>query len=541
MADLRDFTGKNRRFTGTDAETITSGTTGERVDGAGKLRFNTTTNLMEYYDGNDWKAIDAPPVITGFTVDDVAGSAVTSATVDNEKSADSGLLTIEVLGSLFDVTGAGVTFIATTGNGEIVNTQSITRNSANKLTVTVTASDFDVANSPYTIRVTNGSGLSANLEACISADADAPVFTNVADTNYDIFDSTRASGTIAAADLIEASGVVASSSAYAVTTGAVPSGFTLNTTSGDITWSSVSAVGSDTQTLFTITATSTEGGTATRQFGITVKAPAITTYTSGSGNFTVPTGITAVDVLVVAGGGSGAKGIPNNVSVGGGGAGGLIYRPGFTVSPGATVAYSIGGTTVDNPANNGQAGVDTTFGTLTAKGGGGGGGWDGNSGTAGGSGGGGSSAQGTPSVGGSPATQPGQPGDSGTYGFGNSGGTSGPTWANGTPGGPNTRGGGGGGAGGAGTPGNQSSAGGAGKVYSISGSPVGYAGGGGGGRGQGTGPAQHGGGNGGTPGQSPAPSATSNRGGGGGGGGVIGQTPDTQGGSGGSGVVIVTF
>ena len=33
MADLRDFTGKNRRFTGTDSVTVTGGTTGERVDG----------------------------------------------------------------------------------------------------------------------------------------------------------------------------------------------------------------------------------------------------------------------------------------------------------------------------------------------------------------------------------------------------------------------------------------------------------------------------------------------------------------------------
>jgi hypothetical protein len=46
-------------------ERISSGTTGQRVDTQGtKLRFNTSTNLMEYYSGTDWKAIDAPPVIT---------------------------------------------------------------------------------------------------------------------------------------------------------------------------------------------------------------------------------------------------------------------------------------------------------------------------------------------------------------------------------------------------------------------------------------------------------------------------------------------
>src|SRR6056300_1941419 len=106
MSDLRDFTGKNRKFTGTKGIDLPDGTTAERDTsyGSGTLRFNSTTNLMEYYTGTDWKAVDAPPVITGFTVDDVGGSAVTSGTVDNEKVADSGLVTIEILGSLFDTT-----------------------------------------------------------------------------------------------------------------------------------------------------------------------------------------------------------------------------------------------------------------------------------------------------------------------------------------------------------------------------------------------------------------------------------------------------
>jgi len=531
MSNIRDFTGKNRVFTGTDAETITQGSTAERVDGTGKIRFNTTTNLMEYYTGTEWKSIDAPPIITGFTVD--GGADVTSANIN---ASESGNVTIEVKGSLFDTTGAAVTFV---GTSETLTPLSTTRNNSSLLTVTIARSGFDNTNEPYSIKVTNGSGLSAELAGAISQDA--PVtFTNAADTNADIFDSARSSGTIAAADLCGATDADGDTITYSVSSGSLPTGCTLNTSTGAITYSSISAVGSDTVSTFTIQAATTDA-TITRQFTITVKAPQITTYTSGSGSFSVPTGVTALDVLVVAGGGSGAKGIPNNVSVGGGGAGGLIYRPGFTVTPGGSVPYSIGGSTSDNPGDNGATGVDTTFGTLTAKGGGGGGGWDGNSGTSGGSGGGGSSAQGTPGVSGSPGTQPSQPGDSGTYGFGNPGGASGPTWVDGNPGGPNTRGGGGGGAGGAGTPGNSNGAGGAGKVYSISGSPVGYAGGGGGGAGQGPGPAQHGGGAGGSPGQNPAPSATSNRGGGGGGGGVIGQTPPVQGGSGGSGVVIVSF
>ena len=126
MADLRDFTGKNRRFTGTDSVTVTGGTTGERVDGA-KLRFNTTLNLMEYYDGTNWKSIDSPPSVTGFTIDDIGGSAVTSGTIDNSTS----VATIEILGSLFDVNNASVTF---EGTSETISPVSTTRNSTSKIT-----------------------------------------------------------------------------------------------------------------------------------------------------------------------------------------------------------------------------------------------------------------------------------------------------------------------------------------------------------------------------------------------------------------------
>jgi len=67
MADLRDFTGKNRKFTGTIGIDIAGGTTAERdtTFGSGTLRFNTTTNLYEYYDGSNWREVrDLNNVIT---------------------------------------------------------------------------------------------------------------------------------------------------------------------------------------------------------------------------------------------------------------------------------------------------------------------------------------------------------------------------------------------------------------------------------------------------------------------------------------------
>jgi hypothetical protein len=534
MADLRDFTGKNRKFTGTIGERISTGTTGERDDatfGAGTLRFNTTTALMEYYTGTEWKSIDAPPTITSFALN--GGSNVTSANI----ASDSSIYTIAINGSLFDTTSGTILFEGT-GGGD-VSPLTTTRNSSSLFTITVNSNSFNATYEPYDIKITNGSGLSATLENCINSDA-KPNFTTAAGTLGTILNGALSSYSLSTAAATDADG---NTITYSIVSGSLPPGLSLNSSTAAIT-GTATAVVTDTTSTFTVRASTTvDGGVTTfneRQFSITVQAPVVVSYTSGSGNFSVPSGVTAVDVLVVAGGGAGGQGIPNNVSVGAGGAGGLIFRPGFTVTPGGSIPYSVGGGGVGAPSNAHTNGTDTTFGTLTAVGGGKGGVWDGQPGVSGGSGGGGSSGQEGGSPGGS-ATQPSQPGDSGTYGFGNSGGTGGPTWSNGNPGGPNTRGGGGGGAGGAGTPGNQSGAGGAGLSYSISGSSVSYAGGGGGGAGQSPGPAQAGGGAGGSPGQSPAPSGTANRGGGGGGGGVIGQTPDTVGGSGGSGVVIIKY
>jgi hypothetical protein len=68
MADLRDFTGKNRKFTGTIGERISTGTTAERdtaTFGSGTLRFNSSTSLLEYYDGTAWREVrDLNNVIT---------------------------------------------------------------------------------------------------------------------------------------------------------------------------------------------------------------------------------------------------------------------------------------------------------------------------------------------------------------------------------------------------------------------------------------------------------------------------------------------
>jgi hypothetical protein len=158
-----------------------------------------------------------------------------------------------------------------------------------------------------------------------------------------------------------------------------------------------------------------------------------TTYT-----WTPPTEITA-NLLMVAGGGAG--GCDNG---GAGGAGGLIFSPSTNITSSQTITVGAGAVATPNQSTAGEKGKDTTFGSLTTKGGGCGA--NGNGTTTplanmiGGSGGGGDgeNTSGSQRYGGT-SSQSSQSGDSGTYGYGNAGG-------NGSGG----AGGGGGGAGAAG-------------------------------------------------------------------------------------------
>src|SRR6056300_1001233 len=331
-----------------------------------------------------------------------------------------GNYTIVVTGTKFD---ANATFKLRTTGGTDISMDSVTRNSSTQLTGTVAKNTANLtnANEPFDIVITNGNSLSTTSANAITIDAQ-PAWVTSTGSLGTVSDSGRgsASFTIQATD--PESGAMTINTT--LVSGSLPAGSTLvDNGDGTATISSFNAVGSNTTSTFTVRAADANSNTADRQFSITVNAPTVETFTS-SGTFSVPSGVTAVNVLVVAGGGGG--GAHHGA---GGGAGGLIYRPGFPVTPSGTVTVTVGdGGTGGGPypgtAGRGQTGQDTVFGTLTAKGGGGGqaaapadpANGDG------GSGGGGGAATGTPMNQGGNATQPTQPGDSGTYGFGSAGG-----------------------------------------------------------------------------------------------------------------------
>jgi hypothetical protein len=213
-------------------------------------------------------------------------------------------------------------------------------------------------------------------------------------------------------------------------------------------------------------------GSLTLPSGTTANRPAITSTvqsftTVGTTSWTAPTGVTQVEVLVVAGGGGGGA-----RHSGGGGAGGLIYNSAFPVVPGTSYTVTVGAGGIGGTETAGfgvspatTSGSNSIFGSLTAIGGGAGGS-NSNIGSTGGSGGGAGDASSGIVL-----------GSFGTVGQGNRGGNS----ADGAYFG----GGGGGGAGGPGSNGSSGTnggggGGGIGLNFSISGTPTWYAGGGGG-------------------------------------------------------------
>ncbi|MCF8536937.1 MAG: fibronectin type III domain-containing protein [Candidatus Nanopelagicales bacterium] len=274
---------------------------------------------------------------------------------------------------------------------------------------------------------------------------------------------------------------------------------------------------------------------------------------TGACEWTVPTGVTSVDYLVVGGGGGGGGGNASDHGGGGGGAGGLLQGSGTGVTAGTsmTIAVGDGGSAGAVGGQPGGRGGDSVFLNHRAFGGGGGGGYSGLPSTGGSGGGGGNSA-----------TTANRTGASGTSGQGSAGGT---TTASGTLG--KQAAGGGGASGGASGVGG-STAGGAGSVAGsggsgassswltpsvanllsigdVSGALVLFAGGGGGGSGEASAGAggAGGGGAGGFRISGTGTGVNGNRatGGGGGGGSGVGGSNAGPGGSGGSGVIVFRY
>jgi hypothetical protein len=453
-----------------------------------------------------------------------------------------GNYTIVVTGTKFDATA---TFSLLTSVGTEIAMDSVSRDSSTQLTGTVAKNTENLtnANEPFDVKISNGNGLAITSADQINIDAQ-PVYTTSAGSLGSGTGGDSLSFSVNATDPESAGNVT-----FELQSGSLPPGLSLTNTAAEGGTAIISGTATNpaanTTYNFTLRAVDAASNTSSRAFSITVNRLFTSQSFTSSGTFSVPSGVSSLDaVLVVAGGGGGGGHGGNGYKGGGGGAGGLIFMPEYPVTPSGTITVTVGcgggggavNPTGSGPETEGSDGQDSVFGSpgdpglgqggvLTAKYGGRGGGGS-NSGQAssgdpGGSGGGAGSSQNN-AASQSSSIQGTQPGNSGAYGFGNGGGNAnsgGPGW-----------GAGGGGAGGAGqTAGDPGCAtnhsnGGAGRAYTIAdgSTPVTYAVGGDGG---------------GLPTSADSANGTANRGNGANGG---GPSPG-YGGQGGKGIVIVRY
>ena len=142
-----------------------------------------------------------------------------------------------------------------------------------------------------------------------------------------------------------------------------PKTFTITATKSAAGGAIIYKVSNDSSPVAVVTSYATGGNTITDAGNYRIH-----TFTS-SGTFTVNTGISSVQVLVVGGGGGGSEN--STGGFGNGGAGGtVIYNANYAVSLGAiTVTVGAGGAGSANNVNPNPGG-NSVFGTITATGGG---------------------------------------------------------------------------------------------------------------------------------------------------------------------------
>jgi len=226
---------------------IPTGSTSERNSNAalGELRYNTDTNKFEGYSSGGWYTIENAPLLTSITPTSFDGTSGSSFTIAGG----------------FLETGSTVKLRGT--DGTLYTPATITHTSVTSLSFT-TATDLPVSNEPYSVIVTNPGGLSATLTDAIDAGSN-PEFQTASGT---LFSTTQWNGS-GSATVSATDGDEGAISDFSIVGGALPSGFSLNTTTGAITGTGDTAQATTTYT-FTIQAEDSAGNTATRAFTIVI-------------------------------------------------------------------------------------------------------------------------------------------------------------------------------------------------------------------------------------------------------------------------------
>ena len=238
-----DVSFENISDTGTQGTKVASGTTAQRGSTAGQIRFNSETGLAEYYTGTDFKIIDSPPTVT----------VVSPLEVESDVG---GNITFTITGSNFQ-SGATVKFIGSDATEITASTTTVTNSTT--ISAVIARSSFVSAKEPYDVKVVNTSGLSSVLDDQISVDT-SPTWSTASGSlgSFNTTASVNVSATATDAD--------GDTISYSILSGSLPTGLSLNSSTGAIT-GTISSYSNSTSS-FTLRATA-NSKTADRAFSIT--------------------------------------------------------------------------------------------------------------------------------------------------------------------------------------------------------------------------------------------------------------------------------
>ena len=156
--------GVTLKIIGTDSMLLPLGTTADRpsnsgnVDITGMLRYNSSLNYPEYYDGSQWKSAGADTTFTIITSEQFNGDGANlvytlsnTATTNSTIVAINGIVQIPVLS--YDISGTELTFTEAPAIDDIIEVR--------KLTTTQTVSDLSSSNgyNSFTPNNTNGAAI----------------------------------------------------------------------------------------------------------------------------------------------------------------------------------------------------------------------------------------------------------------------------------------------------------------------------------------------------------------------------------------------
>jgi hypothetical protein len=208
---------------------------------------NTADNFVKLDGSTRLPAIDGSQ-LTGVAETKPTITSISPNTIDNTQTE------IVITGTNFEIT-PNVELISTTGGITLADT--ITRNSSTQLTINATL----VTDGTYFIRIENPNGLAVRSSTALLTVSDAPTWST----------SAGSLGSVAAESAGSFTVVATSDSAvtYSITSGALPGGLSLNSSTGAITGTESGAT-DETNYNFTVTATDAESQTASRAFTITV-------------------------------------------------------------------------------------------------------------------------------------------------------------------------------------------------------------------------------------------------------------------------------